>query len=189
MSQDDFLRLISSSPPDLLARDFFYAETAHLFPDQAAYRAFRERVAAAIPSAEEVAVVGSGNWRYSLNPEKGFREFGDHSDVDVAVVSSLQFHELWEEMRENHRRHYYALSYSERQRIRRNAENVYGGFISPEWIPNRKARQIHAYKRTLNTLSDRDVRFLKVKMMFFKNVSEAIDYYARGFRKAGKTTE
>jgi hypothetical protein len=122
-----------------------------------------------------------------LNPDKNFREFGEHSDVDVAIVSSAQFHLLWEEMRLNHRRYYYALSEAQKLSLRRNSENVYGGFISPNWIPKRSLIQTYKYKQLLNTLSDKEVRFSKVKMLFFKNTDEAIDYYARGFRAARRT--
>jgi hypothetical protein len=38
----------------------------------------------------------------------------------------------------------------------------------------------------LDSLSDKTVRFLKVKLMFFKNEVEAVDYYARGFQIAKK---
>jgi hypothetical protein len=140
MSRDEFFRRIRSSSAEVLAREFFHSETAHIFSDEAAYSAFREKVSTSIPNVESVAVVGSGNWQYSLNPEKAFREFGAHSDVDVAVISCSQFHSLWEEMRQNHRRHFYALAYSHRERLRRNSENVYCGFISPDWIPKRPPR-------------------------------------------------
>jgi hypothetical protein len=92
-------------------------------------------------------------------------------------------------MRRNHRRHFYALPEDDRDRLRRNSENVYAGFISPEWIPRRAASLRHEFKRTLSALSDDCVHFLKVKMMFFKNIDEAVDYYARGFRRARKTIQ
>lgn len=155
-----------------------------MFSGRAAYNVFRERVQTSVQGAEFVAIVGSGNWRYSLNPDKNFREFGDGSDIDVAVISATQFNRLWEEMRQNHRRHFYALPHDDRVRLRRSSENVYSGFISPEWIPRGDASLRHSYKRALNALSDDSVRFLKVKMMFFKNTDEAVDYYARGFRLA-----
>ena len=137
-----------------------------------------------VASVQHVAVMGSGNWRYSLNPDKGFREFCKTSDVDVAIVSSELFTELWEEMRMHHRKHFYALSFNEKKRLRRSGENVYCGFISPTWIPNRDRQKSYEYQRMLNSLSDKAVQFLKVKMMFFKNEVEAVDYYARGFQIA-----
>jgi len=133
-------------------------------------------------------VVGSGNWKFSLNPDKSFREFGEHSDIDVAVISKDLFDGFWEEMRFQHRAHFYRLPLEYRDRLRRNSENVYAGFISPNWIPNRNPTAAYEYKRNLDSLSDRHVRSLKVKMMFFKNFDEAADYYARGFRMAQRAT-
>lgn len=142
-----------------------------------------------VASVQHVAVMGSGNWRYSLNPEKKFREFCSKSDVDVAIISNDRFNEYWEEMRTHHRKHFYALSSDEKSRLRRSGENVYSGFISPMWIPNRDRRKSYEYQRMLNALSDKAVQFLKVKMLFFKNEMEAVDYYARGFQIARKVYE
>jgi hypothetical protein len=184
MEQEEFFDRIRSSSPDALAREYLSAESAHIFTDEPTYQIFQDRICELVQSVESVAVVGSGNWRYSLNPCKSFREFGKHSDVDVAVVSSFQFKAIWGEMRQNEKKHYYTLSADSRERLRRNTENVYSGFISPDWIPNRSPGRMLEYKQILNTLSDRAVGFLKVKMMFFKNFDEAIDYYTRGFRAA-----
>lgn len=184
MTRDEFLTLIKSEPADTLARQFLDADKAHIFNGTALYEAFQNRIRQHFEEAESVAVVGSGNWRFSLNPEKSFREFGKHSDVDVAVVSLVDFNKFWHEMRNGHRRHYYGLPYEQKLRLRRNSENVYAGFISPEWIPNRSAQQTFQYKRILNALSDESVHFLRVKLLFFRNMDEAVDYYARGFRIA-----
>jgi hypothetical protein len=189
MNRQEFFERIRSSTPKVLAEEFLAAETAHAFPDPSTYKTFRDKIGGLVSAIESVAVVGSGNWRYSLNPEKAFREFGAHSDVDVAIVSSIQFRELWDEMRRNHRRHYYALSFEDRTRLRRNSENVYAGFISPGWIPNRNSKRTYEHKRTLNALSDKAVEFRKVRMMFFKNFDEAVDYYARGFGAARRTIQ
>jgi hypothetical protein len=186
MTKEEFLDRIRAESPADLAWEFLVSKSICLFADDRHYAEFRTRVSSHIPDVERVAVVGSGNWRYSLNPEKGFREFCSQSDVDVAVVSTARFHEFWEEMRMRHRKHYYALTQYEKDRLRRNGENVYSGFISPVWIPNRDRRMNYEYHRILNSLSDQSVGFLKVKMLFFRNDAEAVDYYARGFWMAKK---
>lgn len=187
MTQQEFFEQVRSESPNALAREYLNSQAPHIFSNQASYEVFRARAGTLLKEVVSVAVVGSGNWRYSLNPEKAFREFGDHSDVDVAVISPIHFHKLWEEMRRNHRQHYYALSHFGKERLRRNSQNVYSGFISPEWIPNRDPLLQYRYKQVLNNLSDSSVRFLKVKMLFFKNFDEAVDYYARGFWIAKRT--
>jgi hypothetical protein len=186
MSKEEFLNRIRGGSPAVLAQEFLASDRVCLFTEDRQYTEFRTRVSGLIPAVEQVAIVGSGNWRYSLNPDKNFREFCAQSDVDVAIVSAARFHEFWEEMRMHHRKHFYALPQSERERVRRNGENVYSGFISPMWIPYRDRTKDYAYRRLVNSLSDRNVQFLKVKMLFFKSETEAIDYYARGFRAAKK---
>jgi hypothetical protein len=181
MTKDEFFQQVRDVAPEELAREFLNAGTVRVFPDEAAYQDFRDRIQGFVNEAEFVAVVGSGNWRFSLNPEKDFREFGEHSDVDVAIVSQARFNSLWEEMRERHRKRFYRLSQDQRTRLRRNSENVYAGFISPSWIPDRSAQRRYEHKALLNELSDASVGYLSVKLMFFKNLLEAIDYYRRGF--------
>ncbi|HEX4008188.1 MAG TPA: hypothetical protein VHX60_18585 [Acidobacteriaceae bacterium] len=186
MSIEAFLDQIRGSSTDDLAQRFLVADSVCVFPDDREYITFRTKVSGLLREVERVSIVGSANWRYSLNPGKKFQEFGDHSDIDVAIISTALFHRLWEEMRLHHRRHFYTLSLAERQQLRRSGENVYSGFISPKWIPNRDRARDYEYRRLLNALSDKSVRFLKVGMLFFKNETEAIDYYARGFRDAKK---
>src|SRR5437764_281593 len=102
MTKADFLARVRDEAPRSLARELLLSEQIALFPDSARYSAFRERVAREIDDTEFVAVAGSGNWLYSMNPEKQFRPLNQTSDVDVAVVSPTMFHSLWEEMRRFH---------------------------------------------------------------------------------------
>ena len=44
----------------------------------------------------QVIVVGSGKLGFSIVPYKRYREFGDQSDLDVAIVSDNLFDFLWE---------------------------------------------------------------------------------------------
>lgn len=45
----------------------------------------------------EVVLIGSGKLGFSIAPMKRYREFGDHSDLDVAVVSEVLFSKVWKE--------------------------------------------------------------------------------------------
>jgi len=184
MSLEAFQSRIKDSIPRNLAEEFLLADRVHIFQDEQSYSCFRGSVSGLFDGCDHIAVVGSGNWRFSLNPNKGFREFGSHSDVDVAVISTNQFTVLWEEMRSRHRLHFYRLPESRRDQLRRDSENVYAGFISPMWIPNRDAVADYEFRRKLNRLSDVTVNYLRVKMLFFKNLTEAVDYYSRGFSLA-----
>lgn len=181
-----FRALIRDRSPSDLAAQFLEAGTVAAFDTSLGYQAFLGRIREVLGAVETAAIVGSGNWTFSLNPQKAFRPFGPHSDIDVAIVSPERYNFLWEEMRLLHRNEFYRLSYPERRALRRSGENVYSGFISPTWIPHRDPRRALEYKRILNGLSDASVAYRPVKMMFFKNLIEAVDYYGRGFIAAKK---
>ena len=44
----------------------------------------------------EVLIVGSAKLGFSIVPKKRYRPFCDESDIDVAIVSSKLFDEIWE---------------------------------------------------------------------------------------------
>lgn len=43
----------------------------------------------------EIILAGSGALGFSLNPKKSFRPYGDHSDIDVGVISRHHFDVAW----------------------------------------------------------------------------------------------
>jgi hypothetical protein len=183
----EFKRTLASGAPVSLAREFVLAEQVHALPSPAAYEAFRQKVFAALPAAEFVSIVGSGNWRYSLNPDKLLAEYHQHSDIDVAVVSYALYQETWEEMRQIHRDRWYTLDRAAKLRLVRNGQNVYSGFACPVWIPQTGHPKVYAYKSMLNKLSGPEIGFREVKMMYFKNETEMIDYYQRGFTEVKRS--
>jgi len=186
----EFKHTLASGDPVNLARQFVFAAQVHALPSAAAYEAFRQKVFAKLPAAEFVSIVGSGNWRYSLNPDKMLAEYHQRSDIDVAVVSCALYQETWDEMRRIHRDRWYALDQSARSRLVRNGQNVYSGFACPVWIPQTGHPKVYAFKSMLNKLSGPEIGFREVKMLYFKNEVEMIDYYRRGFTevKRGITT-
>jgi hypothetical protein len=187
MTKADFLKVVRSGNPAGLARRFLSADQVAAFTTQANYVAFKERVAQKVADAEIVVLAGSGNWGFSLDPDNAFKPFDRYSDLDVVVVSLAQFNKLWEEMRRLDRAHYWSLGTEEKQKLRRNGENVYAGFISPLWFPDRTSSMRIWYSRMFNELRDRSVEFRKVQMFFFKNFEEAVSYYERGFALAQRT--
>jgi hypothetical protein len=181
MDRASFKSLIREKNPEELVKNYLWSEKVTAFSNSDSYLNFKTAVKAHIDGIEHISLVGTGNWKYSLNPRKNFKPFNETSDIDVAVISSQQFITTWDEMRLYHRNHWYKLSYEQRIKLRRNCENIYSGFISPSWIPEKRSKIRFQHKRLLNTLSDERVNFLPVKMLFFKNSIEAIDYYKRGF--------
>ncbi|MFC5863512.1 hypothetical protein ACFPT7_14495 [Acidicapsa dinghuensis] len=71
MERVEFLERIRFGEPNILAREYLMSDEAHAFSDIASYSLFRDKVQSLFQAVEHVAVVGSANWRYSLNPEKG----------------------------------------------------------------------------------------------------------------------
>lgn len=181
LNLSEFKRALSEGEPVQLAQDFVFSKTVHALADEAAYVSFKDKVKAYLPDAEHVSIVGSGNWRYSLNPEKLLAEYHSKSDIDVAVISSKLYYETWDEMRRIHRDRWYALDFQSRNRLVRNGQNIYSGFACPVWIPQFGHPKVYEFKRMLNKISGPEIGYREVKMMYFKNETETIDYYRRGF--------
>lgn len=183
-SLSEFKHALAQCEPGQLAHDFVFSSTVHALPDEVAYASFREKVKAYVPDAEYISIVGSGNWRYSLNPEKLLAEYHKKSDIDVAVISSRLYYETWDEMRRIHRDRWYVLDHQSRSRLVRNGQNIYSGFACPVWIPQFGHPKVYEFKSMLNKLSGPEIGHREVKMMYFKNEIEMIDYYRRGFTEA-----
>lgn len=183
-SVDEFKRMLQQSEPIELAREFVLADVVHALPTEDEYKAFREKVRMLLPATEFTSIVGSGNWRYSLNPDKLLNEYHQKSDIDVAVVSAQLYQEIWDEMRRLHRDKWYTLDYNSRTRLTRNGQNVYAGFACPIWLPQIGHPFVYSFKSILSKLSGPEVGYREVKMLYFKNETEMIDYYRRGFTDA-----
>jgi hypothetical protein len=145
------------------------------------YVRFRDNVHLAFPTCERAIIAGSGNWGFSMKPDFLGRAFSADSDVDLAVIDINLFGRTWDEMREFHRNSWYEMSHRDREKLRRNAENIYCGFASPKWIPNRKNAFRFDCLRKLDHLTSFLVGNRTVNAFFFRNLGEAIDYYKRGF--------
>ena len=167
-----------------LATFYFASQECAAFDSVDHYQSFTQLVQQEVGGSPEVAVVGTGNWKYSLNPYKDFKPFDEKSDIDVAVVSSELFHITWDELRQVHRKTWYAINQTAKESLLRNGENVYCGFVSPMWIPGATNSFRYKHLSMLNRLSNQSPGRREVKMMFFKNNAEAIDYYRRGFQRA-----
>ena len=65
-------------------------------PNPASWTNFRADLSAEFDvGTEDIAIVGSGRFGFSLNPGKNLRAFNDRSDIDVVVVSADLFDKLW----------------------------------------------------------------------------------------------
>lgn len=145
---------------------------------------FLQPIRADWESTELLMISGTGAWRFSLNPDKNFKEFSERSDIDVVNVSYGHFCEAWDRLRFYHRRRWYIIGKEERSRLLRNGQDIYSGFVSPKWIPDKQDRLRFRFLTGLERYSTDVVRFRSVNMLFFKNLEEAHDYYRRGIEIA-----
>lgn len=180
----EFKREIIAKPPGELTDWFLRSETVEAFPTPEKYNEFQAAVMTLYPNAEKVAVAGTANWSFSLNPNKNFKTYDHRSDVDTVVVSPDDYMRFWEEIRVFHRKSYYRIGHREKQDLLRKGQNIYSGFVTPNWIPDRSNETKHRHKQNLNQLTDSRVGFRPVTMFFFRNWDEVVDYYKRGFRLA-----
>lgn len=180
----EFRAWLIDGEPLQLASEFCLGDSVHALAGPAEYEQFRCKVATQLPPAEFIAIVGSGNWRFSLNPEKLLAEYHAKSDIDVAVVSQELYQSTWDEMRKLHRDRWYTLPETARKKLARNGQNVYAGFACPAWLPERGHPTVYSFKSMLNRLTGPELGYREVKMMYFKNQTEMIDYYRRGFEDA-----
>ena len=145
-----------------------------------AYQQFQRSVKDLYTHSSRCFIAGSGNWGFSLNPKKLGAPFHAGSDIDVGVIDETSFASTWEQIRDYQRRFYYKVDLQNRERLKRNGENVYSGFASPEWIPDYRHEYRLRHVREREHLSTSLVGYKKVKLLFFRNEDEAVDYYSRG---------
>lgn len=180
MAIKDFLNKIKAASPSDLSFEYLHAKTIHAIPNVTEYGNFLALIKEDYPQSEHIAIMGSGNWRFSLNPHKLFREYAPESDIDIVIVCADSFKATWEELRNYHRANYSLVPRNQKLQLRRNGENVYSGFVSPKWIPGKSDLK---FKHSINgnKYANETIGFRSVNMMYFKNTKEAVDYYVRGF--------
>lgn len=184
LEKEEFLNDLKRRSPLELASFYFGREEVEAFSSSTAYQEFISLVQQEVGGQPKVVIVGTGNWKYSLNPYKSFKPFDEKSDIDIAVVSTERFNQTWNAIREVHRSTWSSINKTTRESLRRNGENVYAGFISPEWIPGITNKYRFKHLQLLNKLSNQSPGRREVKIMYFRNTTEAIDYYQRGFKIA-----
>lgn len=186
MSLQAFKDEIRQDGAEELAVRWFNKDTVHAISVEEDYATFKNGIFNDYPNAEQIAIMGSGNWGFSLSPDpkKQFRPYGTYSDIDVAIISPADFASVWEEIRVYQRQNYYLLKPKQRDSLLRNGQNVYSGFVTPKWNPNRKSTYRYQYEINTDKYSTDLVGFRTVNMMFFKNLSEVVDYYIRSIWRA-----
>jgi hypothetical protein len=180
MTPADMKKRLQTERAERILEELLSSDTVVALENRVTYEEFKNKVRALYPRAEQINIVGSGCWGFSLNPTKGYRAFCEDSDIDVAVMSEEDFLFCWEALREYHRAFFYRLDSYSRSRLRRHGEDVYSGFISVTWIPDVYHPLRRDFIRKANLLRDATVKYREVRILIFRNKIEAIDYYKRG---------
>ena len=96
----DDLRLLE---PARFVEKHIFDRVPHFFGgDRDRFLRWKGQVSAALGvDPAELTMVGSAAVGISLNPYKNFQPFGEHSDLDVAVISSFYFQSAWRFLRQN----------------------------------------------------------------------------------------
>lgn len=181
MTLEEFTKFIRSTNPKDIVEESLHRNFVHAIPNESKYKTYLANIKADYPQSIHVAIMGSGNWKYSLNPSKNFSEYHIKSDIDVVIICPESYKKAWDELRAYHRKNFYLIPHKQKLMLLKYGENVYSGFISPKWIPEKsKAKREYAFNT--NKYSNEEVAYRNVNMLYFKNMDEALDYYIRGFR-------
>lgn len=99
------------------------------------YIDWKERLSTLIRvDSKAIVFTGSSSAGYSFNPAKNFKAFGDESDIDVAIISSLHFDIAWHFLR-NIGTKYHRLRPKEKNAIDDHKERlIYFGTIATDKI-------------------------------------------------------
>jgi hypothetical protein len=98
MTSDEFRELIAANDDATLLGPVLRENLVpYVFdPDPPTWDAFRGgRVAAFGVAVDDITVVGSGRFGFSMRPDANLRAFTDQSDIDVIVVNARLFDQLW----------------------------------------------------------------------------------------------
>ena len=72
-------------------------QTPYVFqPRPTAWDTFRNELVSKLSiSRNDVRVIGSGRFGFSMKPGNNFKRFADTSDIDVVIVNAVLFDQLW----------------------------------------------------------------------------------------------
>jgi hypothetical protein len=89
--------------PETFVSTHIFDRVPHAFADdRTGYVTWKRLLAKGLGvDSADLTVVGSAATGISLNPYKNYRPYGDHSDIDVAVISSFHFQSAWRFLRQN----------------------------------------------------------------------------------------
>ena len=106
----------------------------------------------------DIVLVGSGKLGFSIKPSKRYEEFGDESDIDVAVVSTELFQKVWKEA------FLYKKSRAYWPNVKVFFQYLSEGWIRPDKLPSSRLYRFSENWRTFFNQITSDGRYAKVKI-------------------------
>lgn len=133
---EDLRRALSEYDADRFASHMLFDRVPWLWNSRTEYIEWKTTLARGLDvDPYSLIVVGSACTGISLNPKKNFSQFGDTSDVDVAVMSSYHFELAWKTLRELGRPSAEIPTKSQKYVLRQHREYlVFDGTIAADWI-------------------------------------------------------
>jgi hypothetical protein len=98
MTTEEFREFIKgTSDSDLLGRCFDSDATPFVFEAKpVSWDEFRDALVSGLEiSRQDIRIVGSGRFGFSMKPGHNLRSFSDTSDIDVMVVNDSLFDSIW----------------------------------------------------------------------------------------------
>ena len=127
--------LSTLSPVQIVRKHIIYGESCIL--SQHEYFDLRSKIAEHFQlHPNEVLVVGSAKLGFSIVPNKLYCPFHDESDIDVVIVSSRLFDEIWEAVFS------YSLEEGYWSKQEEFTEYLFQGWIRPDKLPRSDTFQV-----------------------------------------------
>lgn len=134
MTPEEFRELIADNDDAVMLDRTLHSEAPPFVfdPVPARWDEFRATVAEELGvNVADIRVVGSGRLGFSLKPGNNLRAFQDTSDIDVVVVNSDAFDDLWISLL---RAAYPRPPVQLGERLKQGRNDLYTGWLTPESI-------------------------------------------------------
>ena len=130
IEKSELKKLILENSPMNFCRFHLFDQDVYLFENseelgvRGTYHEFKCEIGNTLnTSPNNVAIVGSGKFGYSMNPTKDiFKDFNSHSDLDVVIACPETFEKTWKQLRKSF--------YSNQSDVRKNhANDIFSKFL------------------------------------------------------------
>jgi hypothetical protein len=184
MISRELSQLILMTPPATIVSEYLLERLPHIFQDDwGLYRSWRLRLGSELQVDPcNLSVVGSSSSGFSLNPHKKLSPFGDHSDIDVAVISDYHFVVSWRTLRDIPLAD--ARTTKERQALKEHRERlIFWGCIAADkvlrFLPFSKAWTIASSKMA----AEPPTKGRQIELPIYKDYDALRSYHIDGVRR------